>query len=60
MLAGVCWALMMIKPQMAVLLVWPLLFSRLFGAVDALANAIFAATAPRGRVAERYPWALER
>lgn len=43
-LAGVCWALMMIKPQMAVLLAWPLLFSRQWTTIGTAVGICVVAT----------------
>ena len=44
LLAGVCWALMMIKPQIAVLFFWPLLFQRQYRAILIAIVICFVAT----------------
>lgn len=43
-LAGLCWALMMIKPQMAVLFFWPLLFRRQYKTITTAAVVCLGAT----------------
>lgn len=43
-LAGVCWALAMVKPQIALLFFWPLLFSRRYVAILVAAGICIAAT----------------
>ncbi len=46
-LAGLCWALMMIKPQMTILLFWPLLFQKRYVAIGvAVATCLLATLWP--------------
>lgn len=54
-LAGLCWALAMIKPQMAALLFWPLLFGRKYVAIVTAALVCVGATMVTGYIVAESP-----
>ena len=59
-LAGVTWAVMMIKPQLAILLFWPLLIQRRFVTIGVAAGTCLAAVALPAAVLHETPVELIR